>query len=90
MPHYFQNVDLTHDSRDVGLVLDFVLLEDLDRDLLLRQLMDTLTNLAKGTGPKRLTHHVVPHKPAICCFLAALRRLPVTLLSVCLFLLEFS
>ena len=49
MPHYFQNVDLTHDSRDVGLVFDFVLLEDLYRDLLLRQLMDTLTNLAKGT-----------------------------------------
>ena len=85
-----QNVDLSHDPRDVGLVLDLVLLEDLDRDLLLGQLVNALAHLAEGAGPERLTHHVVADKPAIGGFLATLGRLPVTLLCIGLLLLEFS
>ena len=83
-------MDLSHDSRNVGLILDLVLLEDLDRDLLLRQLVNTFAHLAEGAGPECLTHHVVADKPAIGGFLATLGRLPVTLLSIGLFLLEFS
>ena len=90
MPHNFQNVDLSHNSSNVGLILDLVLLEDLDRDLLLRQLVNTFAHLAEGAGPERLTHHVVADKPAIGSFLTTLGRLPVTLLSIGLFLLEFS
>ena len=52
--HDFQNVDFSHDARDIRLVLNLVLLEDLDGDLLLRQLVDPLSHLPERARADRL------------------------------------
>ena len=80
--HYLQDMNLSHDSCDVRLVLDHVLLEDLDRHFLMRQLMDALTNFSKCSLPDGLAYHIVPNKPAVRSFLTALGCLPVTLFSL--------
>ena len=90
MSNYLKNVNLSHDPRDVRLVLDHVLLKDLDCHLLLSQLMDALSHFSKCSLSDGLAHHVVADKPAIGSFLSTLGRLPVTLLSIGLFLLKFS
>lgn len=48
VPDDFQNVDLSHHSSDVCLVLDLVLFQNFDRHFLLRQLVDALSNLTES------------------------------------------
>lgn len=45
----FQNVNLSHHSRDVSLVFDFIFLEDLDGNLLMSQLVYAFTHFSKST-----------------------------------------
>ena len=55
----FQNVNLTHHSCYVGLVLDFIFLKDLDGNFFLGELMDALADLAESTRTYRLTDEIV-------------------------------
>ena len=87
MSHDFQNVNLTHDTSYVSLVLDFVFLKDFDGNFFLGELVYALTYLAKSTRADCLTDEIIANKAIINCFLATLSRLPVTLLP-CLLLFE--
>ena len=89
MSHDFQNVNLTHDTSYVGLVLDFIFLKDLNGNFFLGKLVGTLAYLAKSTGADCLSDKIVADQAIINCFLATLSRLPVTLLP-CLLLFELG
>ena len=89
MSYDFQNVNLTHYTSYVGLVLDFVFLKDFDGNFFLCELVDALTHLSKSTWAYCLTNEIVADEAIINCFLATLRRLPVTLLP-CLLLFELG
>jgi hypothetical protein len=52
MSNYFKNVDLSGHSLDVGLILDFVLLEDLNGHLLPGEDVGAEADLAKGALPQ--------------------------------------
>ena len=56
MSHDFQNVDLSHDTSNVGLVLDFIFLKDFDRNFFLSELVDTLSHLSESTWAYCLTN----------------------------------
>lgn len=86
--HYLEDMNLTHDSGYVRLVLDHVLLKDFDGYFLVSQLVDALSNFSESSFPNGLANHVVTHESTIDSFLAPLRRLPVTLFS--LLILEIS
>ena len=82
-------MNLTHYSSYVSLVLDFVFLKDFDGNFFLGELMNALTYLAKSTRANCLSNEIIANKAIINCFLATLRRLPVTLLP-CLLLFELG
>ena len=84
MADEFEDVDLSHDPCDVRLVLDLLLLEYLDGDLLLRQLMDALPHLSKGTGADCLAHQVVPDESVINLIIGLL--VPLSALTTVTFL----
>ena len=56
MSHDFQNVNLTHDTSYVSLVLDFIFLKDFDRNFFLSELMDALAHLSESTWAYCLTN----------------------------------
>ena len=91
MAHQLEDVDLSHNSRNVSLILDLLLLENLDGDLLLRQLVDALPHLSEGARADGLAHQVVADQPVvnlIVVLLVALCALTtVTLLGRHLFVL---
>ena len=91
MSHDFQNVNLTHYTSYVGLILDFIFLKDFDGNFFLCELMNALTHLAESTWADCLTDEIVTNQSIIKCFLAlaTLRRLPVTLLP-CLLLFKLG
>ena len=89
MSHDFQNVNLSHDTSYIGLVLDFIFLKDFDGNLFLCELVNALTHLSKSAWSDCLTDEIVSNEAIINCFLATLRRLPVTLLP-CLLLFELG
>ena len=49
MSDNFQNVNLSHHSSYIGLVLDFIFFEDFNRDFFLGQLVDSFSNFAECT-----------------------------------------
>ena len=81
MSNNLQDVDFSHDSSDVRLVLDHVFFENFDGHLLLSQLVDTLAYFSKRSLSDRLADHVVADEATICSFLSALSCLPVTFFS---------
>ena len=58
MAHDLENMDLTHDSRNISLILDFVFLKDFNGDLLLRQLMDALSHLSECSRTNLLAYAI--------------------------------
>ena len=64
MPHNFQNVNLSHNSRNVCLVLDFIFFEDFDGDLLRGQLVNSFTHFAERTGTNCLTCERIAIEPS--------------------------
>ena len=89
MSHDFQNVDLSHDTSYIGLVLDFIFLKDFDGNFFLCKLMNALTHLAESTWADCFADKIVADQSIINCFLATLRSLPVTLLP-CLLLFKLG
>ena len=83
MPNDLQDVDLSHHSRNVCLVLDFIFLKNLDRHFFLCQLVDAFSDFAESAWTKCLTNHVVAYKTIVCSFLTTLGRLPIALLRIC-------
>ena len=55
MSHNFQNVNLSHHSSYVSLVLDFIFFEDFDCDLLRGQLVNSFAHFAERTRTNCLT-----------------------------------
>ena len=55
MPHNFQNVNLSHHSSYVSLVLDFIFFEDFDGYLLRGQLVNSFAHFAERTRTNCLT-----------------------------------
>ena len=90
MPNDLQDVDLSHHSRNVCLVFDFIFLKNLDRHLFLCQLVYAFSDFAKSARAKCLTDHVVAYKTIVCSFLTTLGRLPIALLRVCFLFFELS
>ena len=89
MSHDLQNVDFSHDTSYIGLVLDFVFLKDFDGNFFLCKLMNALTHLAKSAWADCFADKIVSNESIINCFLATLRSLPVTLLP-CLLLFKLG
>ena len=90
MPNDLQDVDLSHHSRNVCLVLDFIFLKNLDSHFFLCQLVDALSDFAESARAKSFADHVVAHKAIVCSFLPALGRLSIALLRICFLLFELS
>ena len=55
----FQDMDFSHDTRNVRLVLNHIFLKDLDSHLLMSQLMDTLSDFAECALADCLSDKVV-------------------------------
>lgn len=49
MPNDFENLNFTHHPGNIGLLLDFVFLENFDRNLFLGDLVNAHPNLPKST-----------------------------------------
>ena len=88
----FQNVDLTHDSSDVSLVLDLVFFKHFDCDLLLGQLVDAFPNFAERARAYSLSYQVVADHTVVSrvIFLSTLGRLPVASLQFVLLLFKLG
>ena len=92
MSHDFQNVNLTHHTGDVSLVLDLVFFKDFDGNLLLSELVDAFAHLAERAWADSLTYEVVADHAVIgrVVLLSALCGLPVATLQFVLLLFELS
>ena len=55
MSHYLQYVDLSGDSLDIRIVLDFILLEDFDCHQLVCELMSAQPHFAESALTERFT-----------------------------------
>ena len=64
MPHNFQNVNLSHNSRDVSLVLDLIFFKDFDGDLLRGQLVNSFAHFAERTRTNCLTCEPIAREPS--------------------------
>ena len=58
MAHDLQNVDLSHDSRDIRLVVDLVFLQNFDSDFLLSEEVVSFTHFAKRALSKCLAYNL--------------------------------
>ena len=93
MSDYFQNVDLSHHSCNISLVLNLVLFEDLDGYFLLRQLMNTFSDFTKRSRSNSFSDHVIANETIVGSFLpslSSLSTLNVTNILLLLLLFELS
>ena len=76
--HDLQDMDFTHHSSDVRLVLDHVFFENFDCDFFVSQLVNAFSNFSKRAFSNSLADKIVPDESIIGDFLTTLSGLPVT------------